>query len=225
MAEALAGYANGAAAAGGSTFQGPLGIASSRLPTGIAQTIQCSQIAAGGTGSITFDIPLSVALAGGNLQGAVITYTYNSCSFSGFTYNGTFTISYDRYTGPTDFTYTASWTNFTVVGAGVASQSYSGKQTCSVAGGTSVNCFYSDTTGRSWSGTVSYTGGILNGTYSANYGNGVVTVKYTNFGATGGTAEFMGANGTKIVITRNSATKFTVVITANGTTTTYVYGS
>jgi hypothetical protein len=220
VAEALAGYANGAAAAGGSTFQGPGGILSSRLPTGIAQTISCSQLAAGGTGTITFDFPLVASL-----QGQTISYTYNNCSYSGYTFNGTFALTYDRYTSPTDFTYTATWTNFTVSGGGVATQSYSGKQTCTLAGGAAVSCFYSDTTGRSWSGTVSYTGGILNGTYTANYGSGVVTIKYTNFGVNGGTAEFTGANGTKVVITRNSATKFTVVITANGVTTTYVYGS
>jgi hypothetical protein len=195
------------------------------MPTGISQTIQCSQLGAGGSGSITFDIPDSF-LTTGTLQGAVISYTYNNCSYAGYTFNGAFRITYTRYASPTDFTYTASWNNFTFTGPGATSGTYSGTQTCTYSAA-AVTCDYSDSTGRSWSNTVNWNASTstLNGSYTANYGSGVVTVTYENFGAVGGRAVITGSNGSRMVIERLSATRYRVTITVDGQTTVYEYGS
>lgn len=128
---------------------------------------------------------------------------------------------YDRYVSPTDFTYTAEYVNFTVAGNGVASQTISGKQTCSLSAG-SASCYYNDGS-RGWSSTMTYSSGVVNGSYAVNYGNGSVQVTYANFSATSGTATMTGSNGSKAVITRTSATSFTVSITTatGGSPTSY----
>lgn len=150
-----------------------------------------------------------------------MNFTYNACSYSGYTFNGTFKLVYDRYVSPTDFTYTAEYLNFTVAGNGASSQTISGKQTCSLSAG-SASCYYNDGS-RGWSSTMTYSGGVVNGSYAVNYGNGSVQVTYANFGATSGTATMTGSNGSKAVITRISATSFTVSITTatGGTATSY----
>jgi hypothetical protein len=223
LSEALAGYANGQSAQEGSNFRGAGGVQTGALPGGIAfsQTIQCSLLASNGSGSVTisYDYPNGLA----DFTGGTVTYTYNQCSFSGITSNGTFRMTYSRFASAMDYTYTTTWTNFTTSFQG-QSTTISGSQTCTATAGV-ARCDYSDSTGRTWTSGLTYSNATLNGSYTANYGGGVVTVKYTNFNATGGTAEITGANGTKIVITRNSATRYTVVITVNGQSTTYVFGS
>jgi hypothetical protein len=180
------------------------------LPQGVSATLSCSLLASGGTGTITYDISGTAVTAGTS-----VSFTYNACSYSGYTFNGSVSIVYDRYTSPTDMSFTISYTNFTASGPGVPSQSISGRSSCNVAAGVS-SCYYNDGT-RGWSSTMSYSAsGTVNGSYAVNYGNGSVQVTYVNFGATGGTATITGANGSKAVITRNSATSFTVTITPSG---------
>ncbi len=225
MAEAIAGYQNGKAAANGDSLRIPGGVRAGALPAGIAQTVQCSLLGTGGSGSVTFDIPDAILFSGGNFSNATLSYTFNGCTFDGVTLNGTMKISYGANWSATNFSYSATFENLTWSGLG-QSGTYSGTQRCTAVNNV-VNCTYSDTTGRSWTSGTQYNSSTqtLNGTYSVNYGQGVVTVKYTNFGAVSGTCEITGANGSKVVITRNSATKYTVVVTANGVTTTYVFGS
>jgi hypothetical protein len=209
-AEVKAGYANAASASAGAGFKTPFGVETAALPQGVSATISCSLFASGGSGSITYDISGTAITTG-----TAISYTYNACSYSGYTFNGAVNIVYDRYVSPSDFAFTISYTNFTASGPGVASQSVSGKSSCSVAAGVS-SCYYNDGT-RGWSSTMSYSAsGTVNGSYAVNYGNGSVQVTYANFGATGGTATITGANGSKAVVTRNSATSFTVTITPSG---------
>jgi hypothetical protein len=209
-AEVKAGYASAGSAAAGAGFKSPLGVELAALPQGIVATISCSTFGSGGSGSITYDISGTAVAAGTS-----ISYTYNACSYSGYTFNGSVSLVYDRYVGPTDFAYTVTYTNFTVAGVGVGSQSVSGKSSCSFSGGT-ASCYYNDGS-RGWSSTMSYSStGVVNGSYAVNYGNGSVQVTYANFGATGGTATITGANGSKAVVTRNSATSFTVTITPSG---------
>jgi hypothetical protein len=208
--EVKAGYGAAAGAAAGAGFKGPLGVELAALPTGISASLSCSLLGSGGTGTITYDIPNTTLGAG-----YTVTYVYNACSYGGNTFNGGFSIVYDRYVSSTDFSYTATYTNFTVSGNGFSNQAISGKTSCSYSGGT-ASCYYSDGA-RGWSSTFVYSGGVANGSYAVNYGNGTAQVNYVNFSATGGTATVTGANGSKAVITRTSATGFTVVITpSNG---------
>jgi hypothetical protein len=195
--------ASGAAAGSGKT---PFGIEALTLPNGVAQTISCSSLASGGTGSVSVDTP-----AIGIVSGYTITITYNACSFSGYTYNGTATITYDSYVSATNYTSTLAYKNFSVSGPGVPVETVNGKVTCTI-NGSSTSCYYNDGS-RGWSSTMTYANGTANGSYAANYGNGSVQVTFNNFNATGGTATVTGANGSKAVITRTSATSFTVVIT------------
>jgi hypothetical protein len=213
--EALNGYVAAKNAAAGATFKGPLGVEAGALPSGVTGTISCATL--GGSGSITYDFP-STAIG----AGTEIAYSYNACSFSGYTYNGVFRIKYTRYTSATDFAFTSTYENFTFTGNGLSNQSFSGSQSYDYRNGV-VSSYYSDGT-RGWSSTMTYTNNTANGSYSVGYGSGTVTVKYTNFGATSGTAEITGANGTKVLITRTSATGFTLKLTdKNGTVTTYNY--
>jgi hypothetical protein len=208
--EVKAGYGAAAGASVGAGFKGPLGVQFAALPNGISASLSCSLLGSGGTGTITYDIPNTTLGAG-----YTVTYSYNACSYSGNTFNGGFSIVYDRYVSATDFSYTATYTNFTVSGNGFTNQAINGKTNCSFSGGT-ANCYYNDGA-RGWSSTFVYSGGIANGAYGVNYGNGTAQVSYVNFSATGGTATVTGANGSKAVITRTSATGFTVVITpSNG---------
>ncbi|MEY2952444.1 MAG: hypothetical protein RLZZ401_531 [Pseudomonadota bacterium] len=208
-----------AAAAGGSAGAGvktPFGIETSALPTAVATTIQCSQLAAGGTGNVTVDVPSTAPAAG-----YTITLAYNACSFSGYSYNGTAAIVYDSYVSPTNYAASINYQNFSVSGNGLTSQAVNGKVSCTYSG-TASSCYYNDGT-RGWSSTMSYANGTANGSYAVNYGAGSIQVVSSNFGATGGTATITGANGSKAVITRNSATSFTVSITssAGGAATAY----
>jgi hypothetical protein len=213
--EALNGYAAAKNASVGAGFQGPLGVESGALPSGVTGSISCSVY--GGTGSVSYDFP-STAIG----AGTEIVYSYNACSFSGYTYNGVFRLKYTRYTSATDFAFTSTYENFTLTGNGLTNQSFSGSQSYDYRNGV-VSSYYSDGT-RGWSSTMTYTNNTANGSYSVGYGSGTVTVKYTNFGATSGTAEITGANGSKVLITRTSATGFTLKLTdKNGTVTTYNY--
>ncbi len=220
LAEVIAGYNNGPNA--GTKVPLPFGARNVGLPGAIAQTLPCTQL--GGTaGSVTFDIPTAALLAGGNLAGFTIAYTFTGCVIEGSTINGNVSVKWLTY-APPNYSFEMTYSNLTASYAGQSVLPVSGKLLCSVSDAKET-CNYQDNTGRSWSQGASYNAGVLNGTYSTNYGGGVITLKYTNFGATGGTAEIMGANGSKMVITRNSATKYTVVVTVNGQTTTYVFGA
>jgi hypothetical protein len=209
----LAAARNGATGAG---FQGPLGIQSSALPTGVS--ISCAQFGAGGSGSIDYDVS---GLTGGITSGASITYTYNNCSIGGYTYNGTFRLVYDRFVSASDFAYTSSYQNFTINGNGLTNYAFSGSQSCNYTGG-AVSCYYSDGT-RGWSSNFTYANGVVNGSYSANYGSGTVRVQYTNYSATSGTARVTGANGAYYEVRRCSATAYTVTYSATGTSIASTY--
>jgi hypothetical protein len=214
-AEALSGYTAAKSAANGAGVKGPLGSASDGLPTGVTGSLDCSLY--GGTGNITYDYP-STAIG----AGTEIVYSYNACKISGSTFNGVYRLKYTRFTSSSDFAYTASYENFTIATAGQPTQNISGSQSYDYANGV-VSTFYSDGT-RGWSSNLTYSNGVVNGSYAVAYGSGTVTVKYTNFGPTSGTVEISGANGSKILMTRTSASAFTVKLTDKaGVVTTYSY--
>ena len=217
IAEVNAGLAAAQNGATGAGFQGPLGVQSSALPTGVSASISCASF--GGTGgSIDYDVS---GLSGGITSGASITYTYNNCAISGYTYNGTFRLTYDRYVSASDFAYTSSYQNFTINGNGLTNYAFSGSQSCNYANNT-VSCYYSDGT-RGWSSNFTYSNGVANGTYSSTYSGGTVRVQYTNYSATSGTARVTGANGAYYEIRRCSATAYTVTYSATGTGVTSTY--
>jgi hypothetical protein len=214
--EATDGLNSAQAAAAGTGVKGPLGVEIGSLPTGISSSISCSIFGAGGSGSISYDIPTT-----GIAAGSVLTYTYNQCNINGLaTYNGTFSLTYNRYVSPSDFAYTSKYTNFTVNGNGFNNQAINGSSTCDFSKG-AMSCYYSDGS-RGWSSNLTYSNGTANGSYAVNYGTGTIQVKYTNFSATSGSCEITGANGSKALITRTSAKQFTVSITGtNGSSTSY----
>ncbi len=214
--EVKAGYAAAGSAAAGSGVKGPFGVQLAALPSGVSASLSCSLLGSGGSGSISYEVP-STAIA----SGYTVSYTYNACSYAGYTFNGTVTLTYDRYTSPTDFAYTVKYSNFSVSGNGLSSTNVSGTTSCNLSGGT-ASCYYNDGT-RGWSSTMTYSNGAVNGSYAVNYGNGSVQVSYVNFGATGGTATVTGSNGSKAVITRTSATAFTVAITPSTGAATSTY--
>lgn len=214
--EAKSGYAAASSASAGAGVKGPFGVEMAALPSGVAASVSCSLLGSGGSGSISYDIPTTALSAG-----YTIAYTYNACSYAGYTFNGAVTLTYDRYVSPTDFAYTATYSNFTVTGNGLSGERVSGKTSCSYTAG-AVSCYYNDGT-RGWSSSLTYSNNTANGSYAVNYGNGAVQVSFSSFGATGGSATITGANGSRAVITRTSATTFTVSITTatGGTATSY----
>jgi hypothetical protein len=217
VTEVNAGYASAQNGATGAGFKGPLGVESGALPTGISASIPCSSF--GGTGSIEYDIG---NFTGGITAGTTLVYTYKNCSFSGYTYNGTFKIVYDTFVSDRDFSYTASYQNFTITGNGLSNYAFSGSQSCRYAN-SSISCYYSDGS-RGWSSNFTYSGGSANGSYSANYSGGSVSVTYTNYSATSGTARVTGANGAYYEVRRCSATAYTVTYSGGGATGTYKVG-
>ena len=214
-AEVKAGLSAANAASASSNL--PRAVETASLPVGIVQDVS-AYICKSGTASI--DVPSSLPAAGYKMTG-----TYNNCSLTagGFTLSGTYTVEYTRYTGPTDFALKSTYTNFTMTGTGLPTQSYNGSVTCDFKGTTTdyaSACYYSDGS-RAWSGSVTYSGNAATGTYAANYGSATIKVSYSKFGTAGGTATVTGANGYSAVITWDSATSYTVKITANGVTSTY----
>jgi hypothetical protein len=205
--EAIDGLNAAQAAAAGTGIKGPLGVGIGNLPSGIVGSIDCSMFGTNSSGSISYDFP-TTAIA----TGTVLTYTYKQCNIGGqATYNGVFSLTYNRYVSPTDFSYTSKYSNFTVTGNGLTNQAISGSSTCDYSKSV-MSCYYSDGT-RGWSSNLTYSNGTVNGSYAVNYGSGTIQVKYTNFSATSGTCEITGANGSKALITRTSAKQFTVSIT------------
>lgn len=214
-AEVKAGLSAANAASASSNL--PRGIETASLPVGIVQDVS-QYICKTGTASV--DIPTSLPAAGYKITG-----TYNNCSMTvgGFTLSGSYTVEYTRYTSATDFALKSTYNNFTMTGTGLPTQSYSGTVTCDYKAGVndySSACYYSDGT-RAWSGNVTYSGNAATGTYAANYGSATIKVTYSKFGTAGGTATVTGANGYSAVITWDSATSYTVKITANGVTSSF----
>ncbi len=190
-----------------------------KLTAAISEVTACNV-----SGSFTIAAPVDVAA-----PGTTFTIDFTNCvDVAGLMANGRMNGVVKTANAAGDATsYTLSWTDFRLSGSSVVggSVTISGAASCTVDSKGDAACTYSDSGARAWGTATTYTNGVLNGTYTGNYGGGVVTVKYTNFSASSGTAEFTGANGSKVLITRNSATKFTVVVTVGGVSSTYVFGA
>jgi hypothetical protein len=131
-------------------------------------------------------------------------------------------MNFTRYTSATNMAMNVRLNNFSMSGGSLAgTQTFSGAIACDYQGvATMSSCFFSDDK-RSWDTGTSYSGGVANGTYAANYGSGSVKVAFVNFGTVAGTATITGASGNSAVVTYISATSYVVRITKDGITTTY----
>jgi hypothetical protein len=198
----------------------PLGIQTSSLPSGVT-TDMSSICAGGGTASLSGNISQGSTSMPLNTP---LTTTFNNCALviGGASVSGSMVMNFTRYTSAANMAMNVRFNNFSMSGGGLAStQTFSGAIACDYQGvATASSCFYSDGN-RSWDTGTSYSGGVANGTYAANYGNGSVKVDFVNFGTAGGTATITGASGNSAVVTYISATSYVVRITKNGITTTH----
>jgi hypothetical protein len=192
------------------------------LPNAIIETHQCSADAAGASGTIVLDAPGVASADAAPSVGSVLNINFNACGSPSTGYiNGAIKLTFTRYVSENDMAFTENIQNLVITGNAAGSFTVNASVSCDVASG-AVTCNYNDGA-RGWGGSTAYAGGILNGTYAGNYGSGIVSVTYKNFGATSGTATVTGANGSKAVITRNSASSFTVSITTETGATASVY--
>ena len=208
--------------------------ASGKGSSGLESAQAAYSYACPGGGTLDYDIPTDTASpTGGFKAGTTYTYTYNNCknvsTSSSYSYssvqNGKFIIKYLRYNSSSDFAYTYVYDNLTndyTVNGKNTKYTYSGGQSCDYKGG-AYSCFYSDGK-RGWSSSITYVNGVLNGVYATTYSGGTIRVTYKDYGPTGGTVTVEGANGTKTVMTRLSATSWKWEFTAkDGSKTTYSY--
>ncbi|MEQ1533265.1 MAG: hypothetical protein HOO97_07065 [Sideroxydans sp.] len=218
-AELKAGLAGAQTAAGNSSL--PAGIETAALPTAVAMDMSAQMCS---SGTMSYDTNIMGQIAAGS---KVIT-TYGNCvvkafagtTAAGATYNGSTTMEYTRYVGPTDLTFKTTYANFSITGGGFNMVAINSTQVCDRTP-TAASCYYSDGK-RGWSTGVTYsaTQGAT-GTYSASYAGGIAKIVFTNFGKVGGTAVITGAAGNSATITYTSATSYSVSITSGGVTTTY----
>jgi hypothetical protein len=191
--------------------------------TAATETVNCSELAAGGTGSATLTYPDTDDIT----SGYTISFNFNNCFLGAGegTYNGTFRLVFDRYVSETDYTFTYSYINFNISNLTglTGSQTVNGSSSCTVLG-SNVSCYYNDGA-RAWSTSLSYNNGVVNGTYATNYGTaGSVQVTFTNYSATSGTAVMRGSNGT-YTIRRCGANAYRITwAPTTGTGSTYSYG-
>lgn len=214
-AEVKAGLASAQLASNSSSMA--FGVETGSLPAGVLQDMSATLCSTG-----TASVDASGAAPG---AGFSAVYAFNACALkaqTSFSYNGGFSVAYTRYVSPMDFAIIVNFKNFSVTSPTV-NLSYTGGVSCDykdTATSAALACYYTDGS-RAFSGGVSYSAGAATGTYTANYGNGVVKVSYSKFGSVGGTATITGANGYSAVVTYKSAGSYTVDITANGSKTTY----
>jgi hypothetical protein len=185
----------------------PVSVNTPALPLGIVQSIPCSAFdSSAGKGTISVEAPGTAATLGYTL-----TATYTACSISGITYNGTYQNVYTRFTAGNDFSSVGTYKNFMITGSGQATQTLNGKSICNSTPQEPYNCYYSEGN-RGWASDASLNSGNATGTFVVGYGSGTLRFAMARITSTGGSATVTGANGSKAVITRNSATSFTVAI-------------
>jgi hypothetical protein len=194
----------------------------------VATTLNCNLFDPAGTGTYTFDSNATSA----NLAGTNITIQYNNCAFGGASFNGGMTLTYDTYVAANNFSFTQTYTNFTVGGIGLAgTQTANGTTRCTVTP-TDTTC--STTIDGAQVSNVRLTNsGTTTTVQSANVranlasANGYVDCVYNGWSfnsATGragaGTVTITGLGNTTATVS-TSATGYTVVVNINGVSTTY----
>ena len=218
-AEVKAGLAGAQTAAGNASL--PAGVETTALPVAVAMDMSAQMCS---SGTMSYDTNIMGTIA----AGSKVTTTYGKCvvkafagtTAAGATYDGSTTMEYTRYVGPTDYTFKTTYSNFSITGGGFNMINVNSIQVCDRAPA-AVSCYYSDGK-RGWSTGVTYSAANgATGTYSASYAGGIAKVVLVNFGKVGGTATITGAAGNSATITYTSATSYSVSITSGGVTTTY----
>jgi hypothetical protein len=201
--------------------------------SGITETLQCSELASGGSGSITID---TNATSGTPTAGTTASITYNNCTIASgaasISLNGTLTETYTSYSSPTDFSATLALDMTANEGGKTSTVDLTEVLTVS---GTTETVTFVGSNGASLSITASevVTNGndetITNATYvyDSSAGGGVLKAVFNNWEvdtttgrAIGGTVTITGANGAKVVITA-TPTGYTATFTDSSGTTTY----
>jgi hypothetical protein len=201
--------------------------------SGITETLQCSALSSGGSGSVTIDTNAS---GGAPTAGTTASITYNNCTITsgnlGVSINGTLDETYTSYSSPTDFSATLAL-DMTVTEGGKTS-TVDVTEVLTISGSTATVTFVGSN-GASLTITASdvVTNGndetITNATYvyNSSAAGGVVKVVFnnwevdtTNGRAIGGSVTITGASGAKVVITA-TPTGYTATYTDSSGTTTY----
>jgi hypothetical protein len=201
--------------------------------SGVTETLQCSQLSSGGSGTVTID---TNATSGTPTTGTTASITYSNCTIGSGTasvsLDGTLTETYTSYSSPMDFSAALALDLTTREGGTTSTVDVTEVLTVS---GTSTTVTFVGSNGASLTITASdvVTNGndekITNATYVYNStaGGGVVKVVFdnwevdtTNGRAIGGSVTITGANGAKVVITA-TPTGYTATFTDSSGTTTY----
>ncbi len=153
----------------------------------------------------TLDSELPIANLSKPAIGTTYNFTFNKCkngtSTDSIEVNGKWTVNFSRYASESDAAFVAIFNGLTLatktdtvtVNGGYKCDLTAKLQSCALSDGT-----------RGWDTSLTYTNGVLNGTYATKYGDGTVTVKYVNYSDTSGTATITGKAPTKTVITRTT---------------------
>jgi hypothetical protein len=197
LARKMADAGNAAAGAAATMALGPIDPGTE----GAAATTDCAQ---GGTVSYV------------NTSSSIMTYTYSACQISGYTFNGTSTVSTNHENGVLA-NFTVDFNNLQVSGAG-APAAVTGELRCQAptVAGQAPACISSYAT-FVWGWDMSLTSEGMSGTHQCTCSHGTWNVHFDKFTAAAGTAYVYATNGTATV-TRNGVRAFRVVLTVEGTT-------
>jgi hypothetical protein len=149
-----------------------------------------------------------------------MTATYNACVVGQHSFTGNATVSYVA-NGSAVQSYVISYTSLAASAPGGFSTALAGNTSCDATSG-SMLCV-ADYRNVRWGADVTYdyTSAIANGSTACDCGpSQIVNAEVTALGSASGTAAVQGANGSA-VITRTSATSFTVDLTAGGSMVSY----
>jgi hypothetical protein len=203
---------------------------------GVEETLQCSQLSPGGSGSATVDE--SNFSGGSPSAGAYVEITYNDCTLTSGSLtesiNGSLEEEYVSYSSTTDFAIAIEATNLTVDISGQAEVTLNFSETLTLSNGNET-VSYTAANGGSLEITSSdvVTSGndvtITSATYvyQSAAGGGVVSAVYDNWEydtTTGlpisGSVTVTGANGNTVVIDATSS-GYTVTYTVAGVASSY----
>lgn len=142
------------------------------------------------------------------------SYTYASCTYDGYTFNGTAAVSVG--TG----TYRLDYTGLAVTGpaSNSISTTLAGNTECTISGAT-VKCVATNT-GTSgnefkWGWDATMANGVANGTHACGCTD-TWNVTFYDFTATAGKAIIQGGSGSVAYVTRTSATNYSVRLVVGG---------
>jgi hypothetical protein len=203
---------------------------------GVDETLQCSQLSTGGSGSVTID---ENNFSGSSpIAGAWVEITYNDCTITSGSVtesiNGSIEEEYARYSSPTDFAVAIAAINLTVDISGEVQETLNFSETLDVSNGTTT-VSYTAANGGSLEITASdvVTSGndvtITSATYvyQSAAGGGVVSAVYDNWEydtttglPIGGSVTITGANGATVVIDATSS-GYMVTYTVAGVSSSY----